>query len=763
MRFFLKKSNQATRKFSQGFSRFFLAALLIASSVSVLLQIDVSSANATTVAWTSSTNVPAGNWYALAYGNGRWTAVAQSGTNRLMTSTDGVTWTTSGLTYNGAVGGPIDGDWRAVLYANNMWIAAGYDGRLMTSSDGLSWSNTSVTGLTINEDINALAYKTGLWVAVASNSVIVTSSDGLSWSSAGVTGVPASIVLRSVVWSSGRGKFFAVGDSTTVIYSSDGLTWSNASVTGIAASQSLTSIATGTASNGNLRFVIVAPSNTGGTVWSSTDGLSWSAGTANTNCTSSQRWNATGFGNGRWMAVRGAGGTCDSISSILGIQTSWEQTTGGTASWWNAVAYGNGRWVTVGSSIAMSSPEPYLTPTFDTPVATSDGFTVNVTNYSASYYWATAPTVSAGTATWGTAVGATRPLTVTGLSGATSATVTVTATRSGFAPGSATVSGTSLAPPATTTTLASTTTTTLPATTTTLPSTTTTTSTTVPVAPVSNNGSTTTTLAPRPVTVASPSPGQAPTLVTSSDATIASRQPGQVAAIVNGQNVSASVERITTPAVAVAPEKRSTEQVSAVQQAAASLVAEFTASLPQNATSPVSISNTSTGAVINGLLVNPQKSSTAIAVPVENVLMMTVGNVRLLLVGASPTGEPVSLKDGVLRVGPGGILSIALAGLPANSQGEAVLFSTPKLLGSFTTSADGAFSGQFTVPAGMESGAHSLLVKVGASTVSIGVRLDSSLTMPSTGLDVNSILMLAMVLLVAGFFSNLVSRRLVIS
>lgn len=745
----------------KGTGRFLTAAFLLVSAISVVLQFEVVPAQATTVAWSSSTNVPPGNWYSLAYGNGRWTAVAASGTNRMMTSADGVAWTTSGLTYNGAAGGPVDGDWRTVRYANNMWLAAGYNGRIITSTDGLAWSDTGITGLLGSENLNSLAYKTGRWVAVGNSSVIVTSTDGLSWSSAGVTGASSSVILRSVTWGSAYGRFVAVGDNSTVIYSSDGLTWTNANVTGVTAGLSLTSIASGQASNGNFRFVITSPSNTTGSIFSSTNGESWSVGTANSSCTSSQRWNSVAFGNGRWVAVRGAGGNCDSISSILGIHTSWEQTSGGALSWWNPVAYGNGRWVTLGNNAAMSAAEPYLTPTFDTPVPTADGFTVNVTNYISSYFWGSSPTVSSGTATWGTAVGANRPLTVTGLSAGASATVTVIATRSGFAPGSATVSGTSLAPPATTTTLASTTTTTLPATTTTLPSTTTTTPITVPSTAVVANGSTTTTsLAPRPVTVAPPSPGQAPALVTSSDATIASRQPGQAAAIVNGQKVSASVEKITSPAIAVAPEKRSNEQVSAVQQAAASLVAEFTDSLPQNAASPVSISNTSTGAVINGLLVNPRKSSTAIAVPIENVVMMTVGSTRLLLVGAAPTGEPVSLKDGVLRVGPGGILSVAMAGLPASAQGEAVLFSSPTLLGSFTTSADGTFSGQFTVPSGMESGSHSLVLKVGSSTLSIGVRLDSSLSMPSTGMDVYSLLALVMLLLASGILTRLVSRRI---
>jgi hypothetical protein len=914
--FLINGTTVESRDSMKKMNRLFIAGMVLVASICTFLQLNVLTAKATTVSWTSSQSVPAGNWYAVAYGNGRWTAVAQSGTNRLMTSTDGASWTTSGLTYNGSAGGPVDGDWRAVLYANNMWLAAGYDGRMMTSSDGLAWSNAGVTGLTVNEDINSVAYKTGTWVAVGNAASIATSSDGLTWTTSGISGAPAGIALRSVLWSSSRGRFIAVGDSSTVIYSTDGLTWSNASVSGITAGLSLTSIAGGIASNGNLRFVIVSPSNTSGSVWSSTDGLSWTAGTANSSCTSSQRWNAVAYGNGRWIAGRGAGGTCDSISSILGIQTSWEQPSGGAVSWWNAIAYGNSRWVAVGSGIAMSSPEPFLTPTFDTPVATADGFTVNVTNYSASYFWASAPTVSAGTATWGTASGSTRSLTVTGLSGGSSATVTVTATRSGFAPGSASVSGTALTPaqslsPSTQTvsgtsgtaispstaftptgftgavtytvtsgslpsglqinqatgvvsgtpstassanvtvtgssgaesatatitftinspspvpTFGSVTSTAdgftvnvtnydpaftwtpsvntgsvvagtpsgsiLPLTVsglsvgasatvtvatsrtgyanssaslngaassaTTTTSTTSTTTTTVPSAVSVITDPNSSSEVPRPTPVAAPSAGQTPALITSRDTGIAGRQPGQVAAIVDGQSVAASVDRITTPAISVSPTNRTAEQVIAVQQAAASLVADFKISLPQNATAPISLTNTTTGAVINGLLLNPRNTSTAIAVPVENVVVMTVGSTRLMLVSATPDGKPLDLASGTLRVGPGGILSIAMVGLAVNAPGEAVLFSEPTLLGSFTTSSSGTFSGQFTVPSQMNDGSHTLLVKVGASTVSIGVQLDESLSMPSTGVNINSLLILAMLLMFAGLFSILVSRH----
>jgi outer membrane protein OmpA-like peptidoglycan-associated protein len=79
-----------------------------------------------------------------------------------------------------------------------------------------------------------------------------------------------------------------------------------------------------------------------------------------------------------------------------------------------------------------------LTPTFSSPVRTDDGFTLNVTNYDPNYTWEF--TVTAGaTVTSGIPFGSIQPLTVSGLSLGTSATVTATANRTGYPAGSATL------------------------------------------------------------------------------------------------------------------------------------------------------------------------------------------------------------------------------------------------------------------------------------------------------------------------------------
>ena len=91
---------------------------------------------------------------------------------------------------------------------------------------------------------------------------------------------------------------------------------------------------------------------------------------------------------------------------------------------------------------ASAGPCTSLIPTFGTPSATMDGFTLQVSNYDADYTWAANST--AGSAS----ISESGLVTVTGLTPGQSTTVTVqTARGSGYVPGSAGVSGSSIAEP----------------------------------------------------------------------------------------------------------------------------------------------------------------------------------------------------------------------------------------------------------------------------------------------------------------------------
>ena len=67
-----------------------IIAVVIASLFSISV---VSQAAADGITWTSRTSAD-NEWNSVAYGNGLWVAVGESGDgNRVMTSPDGITWT----------------------------------------------------------------------------------------------------------------------------------------------------------------------------------------------------------------------------------------------------------------------------------------------------------------------------------------------------------------------------------------------------------------------------------------------------------------------------------------------------------------------------------------------------------------------------------------------------------------------------------------------------------------------------------------------
>ena len=93
-----------------------------------------------------------------------------------------------------------------------------------------------------------------------------------------------------------------------------------------------------------------------------------------------------------------------------------------------------------GTVSGTSSTGTALTPTFGSTTATTDGFTVSITNYDAAFTWAT-PTVDSGSVAITSTSGITRVLTVTGLSPGATATISQNTSRIGYSNGTATVSG----------------------------------------------------------------------------------------------------------------------------------------------------------------------------------------------------------------------------------------------------------------------------------------------------------------------------------
>jgi len=95
----------------------------------------------------------------ITYGNGLFVAVANGGTNRVMTSPDGITWTSRTAA--------AANDWYGVTYGDGLFVAVSYTGtsRVMTSSDGITWTSKSSADDTLQW--YGVAYGNGRFVAVS--------------------------------------------------------------------------------------------------------------------------------------------------------------------------------------------------------------------------------------------------------------------------------------------------------------------------------------------------------------------------------------------------------------------------------------------------------------------------------------------------------------------------------------------------------------------------------------------------------------------
>ena len=228
--------------------------------------------------WTTTT-VPAGSYYGIAYGSGTFVAVAQTSpilnTGKVATSQDGITWADVTTASSAVLGGQVQwgavafgngkfvavslnlgkaaystdsgqtwtavtvgaNEWRAICYANSLFVAVAKTGtnRVMTSPDGITWSTPSLPTGADSTGWKGVAYGAGLFVAINDNNggvqnnakQFLTSPDGVTW-----TYREAGLGSRTywTTWSGiafGNGKFVIVGNSydSSFSQSADGLVW----------------------------------------------------------------------------------------------------------------------------------------------------------------------------------------------------------------------------------------------------------------------------------------------------------------------------------------------------------------------------------------------------------------------------------------------------------------------------------------------------------------------------------------------------------
>lgn len=224
------------------------------------------------IEWTSRTSAAANAWRSVAWSPelNLFAAVAFNGTNRVMTSPDGINWTSQSS--------PAQG-WQAVVWAPSLGLfvavhSGGGTSGAMTSPDGINWTSRTTPDntwqyVTWSPDLNLFAATANAFTGAG----IITSPDGINWTARTTPG----FAWHAVAWSPALGLFAAVAtndDGNGVMTSPDGINWTSRTS---AAANSWDAICWSPELH---LFAAVSFTGTGNRVMTSPDGINWTARTS---------------------------------------------------------------------------------------------------------------------------------------------------------------------------------------------------------------------------------------------------------------------------------------------------------------------------------------------------------------------------------------------------------------------------------------------------------------------------------------------------
>jgi len=405
----------------------------------------------------------------------------------------------------------------------------------------------------------------------------------------------------------------------------------------------------------------------------------------------------------QWMSSATSGGTYANIS-------------GATASSYELAASDVGRYIRLsvvanngsgGGAAALSVTRgpvaDFLTgvsPELSDPTPTSDGFTVDITNYSnvISYAFGNFSSIFSFTATTsrGSVSLANGVVTVTGLPANGSATVTVSASRAGYATRSATRTGSTVV-------------------------TTTTTSLTAPV------------LAPTTTTVIEPSTAVAETI--------------PAPTVAQGQKSVATIAPSTGSTTTVLSPMQNegvTTTTEAVRIKNSAIPGEQGISEPFAPVAPT-VAPGEAGTVIDGKVIETEITRA------NNALTVTAGNISATVSVKNANGEQIPLTaNGDIQVSEGEEFFTTGSGFAPGSIVEVWMMSNPIQLGTTSADSKGKVEGSFEVPSGIESGSHRLVFKGrNADDASVVVAIGISYTANNEGSNAVRILIIVPIVLAA--------------
>jgi len=190
-------------------------------------------------AWTDQS--PAGmsdDIWSVTYGDEQFVAV--TGKGRVLSSTDGSSWSVQTLS--------LDKWLTSVTYGGGLWVVVGEGGAIHYSADLKTWT---LARAVTNDRLNGVAHFDRTFIAVGESGVIATSTDAQNWTlrNSGTTNFLRGITSNypAEIISVGRrygSRIIVTGGNGTVLSSSDfGVTWSTVELVNV--SEDLEVAATG--------------------------------------------------------------------------------------------------------------------------------------------------------------------------------------------------------------------------------------------------------------------------------------------------------------------------------------------------------------------------------------------------------------------------------------------------------------------------------------------------------------------------------------
>jgi hypothetical protein len=279
--------------------------------------------------WTEQTSGTSTDLNAVAYGQGLWVAVGDSGMIR--TSPDGVTWTVQSS--------PVTNNIRCITFGKGLFVAglewtAGSPYNLVKSSDGISWTAVSVTGgaFVIKDPIVSIATNRNNWVGTPSSAntdlFATSSNNGNTWGTSIVGPVPNNITAIAFI----NGQYVLTANATQSIWISRFF----------GTYEDVTPAGAGPMAYSAFIYPYLFAIGTTGQIYRSLDGTTWELVRAS----DGQTWKSMAAGDGVIVAVASSSGGDNIITSINGSEWITRYEIPNYA--WNSVAFGNGQFVAVG-------------------------------------------------------------------------------------------------------------------------------------------------------------------------------------------------------------------------------------------------------------------------------------------------------------------------------------------------------------------------------------------------------------------------------